>query len=1564
MYKHGFLESFSAKCGIGSSKLLAVSMLAAFLVGVSYIFLAAAAPNAPANITFEQNNTQNYDRDGTFTINWSAVTNEDISNYTVYIYNNTGGALIAESNTSVTGYYFVGINGANYTFNISAVNTTGDAGPNSTSTWMFVDTVAPAINVQSPLNGTNYTTMTIKFNITGSETLSWAGYSLDGAANISMANETGDWNAQNTSMAQGSHTVVFWVNDSAGNINSTSRTFSVDSIAPVVTINTPANNAFVNYMPYINGTATDAGTGLASIKTNSSNYSGVDETSPFNFSAAGLIDGTYTVNVSANDTAGNVGWANVTFTYDTIPPFVQIALPAGGANYSSASRTLNYTATDSNLNTVWYQYNGTNTTLTGNDTFTALNNQQSTLVLYANDSAGNVNATSITFTVDTAAPIITAYINPPNGSIVSNKQTLTFNISVTDGAGVGAAACKINVGNVSNFTGTIVNNWCNVTGVSLADLALGVQNINIWINDSVGNVNYTTLYAVRIGGVVIPGVTQWNTSNPAPSLNLSAGDMFFYDGNNVSIIANFTTMGSDSITYPYDNLTVSANATSIGVGSPTVTALGGGLYRITAAVNYSNISAGVSQFVGAPINLLVSNDSSGIPVNLGPPLMAVAVLVNMSTIPSCPPPDQPLPPVMPWNGSLMNVTSCVPADVSPCSTVDAPVYQINSTHVNLCGPTFGAGTTNFSEIADTGDFSAVPLVINVPGKAKINFSANVDMSDQNKASAIMQFAMKNLMSRGQFGINESEWNGEAGKPNLNVSATLTMYNISNLISGSHYSISYGNFNGMEAPTGASLCPPSRCSGIVLINGNLTFTVSSFSSYVIGPVNYTLVFANISGPISKAANQSVNATYYINISNAGNNTDTITYNLSLQGIGLLNLSQVSLNSTAMGGTTWVIAELNVSNATAGTYYTNVTAVLSDDASITFNSRNDGLGAQIVTTVNDITNPQVYNTTSASGNPGAVVQISNVNVTDNVNIAQVFVNLSSMGSNTLVSMTLVSGNNVSGNYSANITVPIYTLNGTYALPIRANDTSGNVNATQTVTLTVNNVAPAVTVLYPAGGYIRGTSTTVNATATDNNGNNTIANVTFYYYNGTYTFIGAQNVSQGNAVYNVTWNTTGLNLANISIFVNATDGINWANGAGSNFTVDTDTPLLTLVLPSNTTYTSVSRTLNFTATDATSGVNTIWYQYNGTNTTTAGNTTFTAISNDQSTLILYANDSAGNINSTSVTFTVDTTTPAITVRSPSNQTYTTASIWFNITGNKALNWSGYSLDGAANATMTNSSGNWNNLSTVSQGQHNVMFYANDSLGNLNQSAMIYFAVDSIAPSFSAIAVTGASVYAGDFNFSVTINEQNFQSANYTITNATNASIVWTSNTTGITSNGTFASIAFDGIYLPAGNWTINVASRDIAGNTNTTSANITSYAAIQAPSAYDSRVQAPGTIGSGTPGIYNFTVYTKGYPYIRMYLNLTSGSDKFATANNIANAKLYNGTDSVAIDDEGSYDGASTLIIGGISASALPGYATGSITTGLYKQPVQLYLYPYSGLSAGTYSGNFGFGVSSTY
>lgn len=142
----------------------------------------------------------------------------------------------------------------------------------------------------------------------------------------------------------------------------TSTATGADTTPPTVTINYPTNGQTVNSAPFLNGTATDA-VGVAWIKTNSTIYSGADNTSPFNFTNQSVLaEGTYTINVSANDSAGNVGWANVTFTYTA--PTNSCTCPSINTNWAIALSDYCVISSDCNIGSGNITFTGT-----GNITF-------------------------------------------------------------------------------------------------------------------------------------------------------------------------------------------------------------------------------------------------------------------------------------------------------------------------------------------------------------------------------------------------------------------------------------------------------------------------------------------------------------------------------------------------------------------------------------------------------------------------------------------------------------------------------------------------------------------------------------------------------------------------------------------------------------------------------------------------------------------------------------------------------------------------------------------------------------------------------------------------------------------------------------------------------------------------------------------------------------------------------------------------------------------------------------------------------------------------------------------
>lgn len=82
--------------------------------------------------------------------------------------------------------------------------------------------------------------------------------------------------------------------------------------------------------------------------------------------------------------------------------------------------------------------------------------------------------------------------------------------------------------------------------------------------------------------------------------------------------------------------------------------------------------------------------------------------------------------------------------------------------------------------------------------------------------------------------------------------------------------------------------------------------------------------------------------------------------------------------------------------------------------------------------------------------------------------------------------------------------------------------------------------------------------------------------------------------------------------------------------------------------------------------------------------------------------------------VSYAPDTTPPTITILSPANTTYSTTSVPLTFTINEPTSWIKYSLDGKANVTIT---GNIT-LTSLANGSHNVIVYANDTSGNVGKS------------------------------------------------------------------------------------------------------------------------------------------------------------------------------------------------------------------------------------------------------
>ena len=171
--------------------------------------------------------------------------------------------------------------------------------------------------------------------------------------------------------------------------------------------------------------------------------------------------------------------------------------------------------------------------------------------------------------------------------------------------------------------------------------------------------------------------------------------------------------------------------------------------------------------------------------------------------------------------------------------------------------------------------------------------------------------------------------------------------------------------------------------------------------------------------------------------------------------------------------------------------------------------------------------------------------------------------------------------------------------------------------------------------------------------------------------------------------------------------------------------------LLSPTNTAYYTKEIPLTYTIDDSKYYIS---YSIDGHGTYQLdGNTTLPELSDGQHTItIRAANFPTGLYSKQTATFTIDTTFPAppeISILTPLNQTYNDSSVPLVFTlhmlekwRDYQVTWTGYSLDGQDNVTVTGNT----TIAGLPSGSHNITVYTANSFGNTGASETISFSVE----------------------------------------------------------------------------------------------------------------------------------------------------------------------------------------------------------------------------------------------
>ncbi len=320
------------------------------------------------------------------------------------------------------------------------------------STWSFtVDTIPPQVTNFKPTEGSFVNTSSVAISAkvtderTGIDPLSVT-MKIDNGTVLPSFDEATGTVSFDANLSNGNHTVVITAKDKAGNTGQGTFTFSVDTVAPVISNVLPSEGSKLKTTPseisaVIQDPAPSSGVNASSLVIKLDN-----NVLTTNFNAATgklfatpppLSDGNHTVTVSGKDNAGNAAEpVTSTFLVDSTPPLISITSPQDGG-FGTSTPTIKGKVTDPspgsgvNSTTVIIKIDNvpqlaTFDETTGDvilDVAAPLAEGTHTVTLDAQDNAGNIGVQAkVTFTIDSEPPFIT-FISPFDGQQFASSPT-------------------------------------------------------------------------------------------------------------------------------------------------------------------------------------------------------------------------------------------------------------------------------------------------------------------------------------------------------------------------------------------------------------------------------------------------------------------------------------------------------------------------------------------------------------------------------------------------------------------------------------------------------------------------------------------------------------------------------------------------------------------------------------------------------------------------------------------------------------------------------------------------------------------------------------------------------------------------------------------------------------------------------------------------------------------------------------------------------------------------------------------------------------------------------------
>ncbi len=494
----------------------------------------------------------------------------------------------------------------------------GEAATNNPQTGSYItDSTSPTLAVVSPTNSSTITQSSLTLTVLGSESLNWAGYSINGGTNITMNNISGtQWSATNSSIADGDYNVTFYGNDSYGNFGSSAITFFTidtavpDTTAPEITIISPLNNTYYTSAGVLFNVSSDENLVWAGYSINEGALSDLTNNTGTVWNATiTLTEGQKNITMYGNDSSGNQGNDSLMIYVDlTNPGIVSFTCNAtinDNENISCSGNVsdgigLNYAIIGNNATGTWS--NSSQISLSGNSSlfnYTITSNNTSpggfNASLYLFDLSGRTNTTSFAISVlDDTNPIVENISYVPNSTLdLDPGVQVNITVDVFEDYNISTVYLMYKNESATDWTSALMSNTTAVSYNATFTPQNGTWQFRINATDSAGNENVSSAIEIVVNNDTTDDISTTISDIESFTLaqasgNNSLGNLLMNNTGDVGLTFNVTLTSSSIGERLFLNGTTNQNASYVSSS--------GDLLNITVEVNTTSLPAGLYDY--------------------------------------------------------------------------------------------------------------------------------------------------------------------------------------------------------------------------------------------------------------------------------------------------------------------------------------------------------------------------------------------------------------------------------------------------------------------------------------------------------------------------------------------------------------------------------------------------------------------------------------------------------------------------------------------------------------------------------------------------------------------------------------------------------------------------------------------------------------------------------------------------------------------------------------------------------------------------------------------------------